>query len=97
MERLRAPYANPFSSKDNSLQLAIARVMQSWLWDREVNARLPALLAKYKLRMLVGEFEESFMTGDNSIDLDKFLQRLFSEKSDWADLMQERWKPKVFI
>lgn len=59
VERLREPYANPFSSKDNALQLAIARLMEVWLAEREIGTRVPALLAKYELRLTVEALSKS--------------------------------------
>ena len=50
VERLREPYASPFASKDNSLQLETARAMQMWLAGREIDARLPAIIEKYKVQ-----------------------------------------------
>ena len=51
IERLREPYAVPFAKKNNSLALAKARHMAAWLADREITARLPAVLEKYKDKM----------------------------------------------
>jgi hypothetical protein len=52
IERLREPYLVPFVKKDNSLQLGLARFMEGWLAEWEIEARLPKLLEKYKDQML---------------------------------------------
>jgi len=79
VERLREPYANPLTSKDNSGQLEIARAMQMWLAERDINARVPGLLEKYELRMLVEELKERFeIDGDEP---DKWLQRFSPEEA----------------
>jgi hypothetical protein len=51
IERLREPYVAPFSKKDNSLGLAKGRSFEAWLADREIMARVPELLEKYKDQM----------------------------------------------
>jgi hypothetical protein len=53
IERLREPYIVPFSRKDNSLKLAKGRVFSAWLAERELNARLPELLKKYKAKVAI--------------------------------------------
>jgi hypothetical protein len=51
VERLREPYAVPFGKRDNSVQLGLARSMESWVADRELAARLPAVLKAHKHEM----------------------------------------------
>lgn len=58
VERLREPYANSFASKDNSWELELARAFQMWLAKWEIRARVPKLLEKYELRMLVEELKD---------------------------------------
>lgn len=48
VERLRELYATPFAVKDNSLELATAKFMRARLIDREIEARLPAVLKGMK-------------------------------------------------
>jgi hypothetical protein len=52
IERLREPSLVPFVKKDNSFQLGLARFMEGWLAEWEIEARLPKLLEKYKDQML---------------------------------------------
>jgi hypothetical protein len=81
VERLREPYANAFASKDNGAELMLARIMQMWLAEREIEARLPNLLKKYELRMLVEELnnEDSTPCAD-ATDADEFPGGLFPEE-----------------
>jgi hypothetical protein len=51
IERLREPYVAPFGRKDNSLALAKGRSLEAWLAHREIKARVPELLQKYKDQM----------------------------------------------
>lgn len=51
IERLREPYVAPFSRKDNSLELAKRRSFEARLAEREIRARVPELLQKYKDQM----------------------------------------------
>jgi hypothetical protein len=53
IERLREPYVVPFSRKDNSLKLARGRFLSAWLAERELEARLPEILKKYKAKIAV--------------------------------------------
>lgn len=46
VERLREPYANSFASKDNSRELELARTVQMWLAEWEINARIPEVTRK---------------------------------------------------
>ena len=86
VERLREPYANAFASKDNGAELMLARQMQMWLADREIEARLPKLLKKYALRMLVEEFNgRDFTTCADATAADKSAGGLFPEE----------WRPEV--
>lgn len=86
VDRLREPYANAFASKDNGAELMLAREMQMWLADREIEARLPKLLKKYALRMLVEEFNgRDFTTCADATAVDKSVGGLFPEE----------WKPEV--
>ena len=87
VERLREPYANSFASKDNGAELMLARLMQMWLADREIEARLPKLLEKYALRMLVEEF--------NGRDFTPCADATAADKSA-GGLFPEEWKLEVF-
>jgi hypothetical protein len=55
VERLREPYVNCFADKDNSFDFERARAMQMWIAEREIEVRVPKLLKKYELRLLVEE------------------------------------------
>jgi hypothetical protein len=84
VERLREPYANPLTSKDNSLQLETARAMQAWLADREINARLPALFKKYERRLLEDEFGERIAAYIASHEANEKLRILFPDDAERA-------------
>jgi hypothetical protein len=87
VERLRERYANPLSSKDNSLQLATARFLQAWLEHREIAARIPALLQKYELRLTVEALSKS--RDDYAADLEQRLPVLFPEANQRAAIIEE--------
>ena len=48
VERLRDQNAIALTKGDNSLALAKGRFMQAWLAHREIEARVPKILEKYK-------------------------------------------------
>jgi hypothetical protein len=52
IERLRDRTAIALAKGDNSLDLAKARFLSTWLLERRIVARVPALLAKYDIRPL---------------------------------------------
>ena len=87
VERLRDPYANPFSSKDNGLQLATARLLQSWLQCREITARIPFLLNKYELRLVV----EALSGRRNHLasELEQKLATLFPDAPERAAIIEK--------
>lgn len=87
VERLREPYANPFASKDNSLQLATGKLMQAWLTERQIGARVPALLEKYELRLIVEALAKR--RADYAAKLERELQILFPEKAERAAVVEE--------
>jgi hypothetical protein len=88
VERLREPYANAFSSKDNSLQLAAARALQAWLGHREITAKVPALLQKYELRLMVETLAKS--RDDYVASLERDLAVLFPDEKQRAAIIEER-------
>jgi hypothetical protein len=90
VERLREPYANPFSSKDNSLDLARARTMQSWLMKREIDARLPALLQKYKFRLFVETISTRYVGLRDTLEADESLRLAFPDESDRAAFIHKQ-------
>jgi hypothetical protein len=51
VERLRDQTAIALSKGDNSMSLAIGRVLQAWLSNREIEATVPKLMEKYKDQM----------------------------------------------
>jgi hypothetical protein len=86
VERLREPYANSLASKDNGGELELGRLMQMWLAEREIEARLPKLLEKYALRML----DEELKSNDFPICPDA----TEADKSP-GGLSREEWKLEV--
>lgn len=84
VDRLRESHANPFTAKDNSLQLETARAMEMWLAEREIRARLPALLEKYELRLLEDEFGERIAAYITSSEANEKLHALYPEDADRA-------------
>ncbi len=52
IERLRDQTAIALAKGDNSLELAKARFLAAWLLNREIEARVPQLLAKYQVQRL---------------------------------------------
>lgn len=52
IERLRDRAAIAFAKGDNSFALGKARFLAAWLMNREIEARIPALLAKYHFQSL---------------------------------------------
>jgi hypothetical protein len=89
VERLREPYANSFTSKDNSGQLERARVMQAWLAVWEINARVPKLLEKYAFRMTAEELKKAHPTEMDRLGPQQFKQKFVSE---YERLKASRWR-----
>jgi hypothetical protein len=79
VERLREPYANSFTSQDNSWQFELARVMQVWLAEWEINARVPKLLEKYAFRMTAEELKKADPAEMNRLGPQEFKQKFVSE------------------
>lgn len=95
VERLREAYANPFSSKDNALQLATARALQAWLEHRAITARIPELLQKYELRLTVEAVSKG--RDDYAANLERKLPVLFPDAKERADIIEqwvESWAEK---
>lgn len=87
VERLREPYANAFSRKDNSLQLATARALQAWLEHREIVAQIPALLKKYELRLTVETLSDR--RKEYAAFLERKLPVLFPDANEPAAIIEE--------
>lgn len=89
VERLRERYAVPFAAKDNSLQLGAARVLQAWLAEREIESRLPAILAKYEARLMEEALEEKRVRYRKTLERDLTPlfsgEELFTKAREWAD------------
>ena len=58
IERLRDKTAIALAKGDNSLELAKARFLAAWLLNREIEARVPQLLAKYQVQRLSPGYDE---------------------------------------
>lgn len=58
IERLREPYAVPFAKRDNSMDLAKAKVMEAWLAERQIRAELPDALKRHGLSLLPRTFTD---------------------------------------
>lgn len=52
VERLREPYVGPLGKRNKSGELAAAEMLEAWLAHREIEARLPQVMEKYKDQML---------------------------------------------
>jgi hypothetical protein len=88
VERLREACANPFAAKNNSLQLETARARQAWLAEREIKARLPALLEKYEAQ-LIDEHWVAERKARYAANVERELQSLFSG-DQLAALVEEK-------
>ena len=97
IERLREPYVAPFSRKDNSLELAKGRSFEAWLAGREIRARLPELLQKYKDQMPPLELEAKYPDWLRNAD-DLFpirLKALLQEPDDIDEKTRERARKRI--
>ena len=95
IERLREPYAAPFSRKDNTLELAKGRSFE-WLATREIRSRVPELLEKYKDQMpplLKPDDKYSDWMCDDLIPIR--LKALLQEPDDIDEKTRERARKRI--
>lgn len=96
IERLREPYVAPFSRKDNSLELAKGRSFEEWLAHREIRARVPELLQKYKDQIPPPELDENSPEWCRYVELIPLcLKVLLQEPDDIAVEIRERARKRI--
>jgi hypothetical protein len=83
VERLREPTARAFAKGDNSLELAKARCMQSWLAHRDIVSLLPKAIEKYQEQL--PRSEPSVVAADLGDDLVPLRLKVLLEEPDWMD------------
>jgi hypothetical protein len=95
VERLREPYAKPFASKDTSMELATARLLAAWLMEREIDARQPAMLEKYELRLLLEELREPILAAAASLEANESLRICFPQRAERVAFIRNQLKLMV--
>ena len=63
IERLRDRTAIALAKGDNSFSLGKARFLEMWLTNREIEARVPKLLEKYKVELPPTKYADSIESG----------------------------------
>ena len=87
VERLREPYEIALAKKDNSLDLALRRSMESWLAEWEIKKQLPAVLEKYREPMGSANVPAPQDPAPWTKELDLDAETLhFYKVTDWARL-----------
>jgi hypothetical protein len=90
VERLRERTAVPFAKKDNSLEVAKLRSLKSRQAEREIQSRLPELIAKYKDKIsAVMEFDVPASVNNYEEIMDRLTGGIISEADILPCILKE--------